>query len=157
MIEIRHASEERAEAAAVAEAAAEGARSAERRLQCELAELRTSVETAGAREAELRIALQQERELHGATLRLLHEQRLRSTAQASELQEKIQHVWGALERKGEDPMAIQFAMVDLQNRLTEQARACEDSVKEFKEGRAQLAKQDERVERQQELTIQMDE
>ena len=56
------------------EAAGGGAGSAEGQFQCELAELRRSVETAGAREAELRVALRQERELHEATLWLLHDQ-----------------------------------------------------------------------------------
>ena len=108
----------------------------------------------------MRIALQQERVLHKATRRLLHEQCLQNTAQAGKLQEEIQRVSGALEQKEEDLMVIQFDMADLQNRLTEQARTCEDSAKELKEGKAQLAERDKRLQaalgRQQEFTAQIE-
>lgn len=146
---------------AEAEAAAKIMKSEQSQKNDEVEELRRALKLALAREAELRLALQHEHEIHEATLNLLHEQRHDGAFQASELRQELENLSADLEQREEDLLGIQFEMVDLQNKLKEQACLCSENSMESHIGKEQLEDKDKRLQtalrRQEELSVQMNE
>jgi len=150
------------EASMATAAAAEGASTAavleatarEQRLEQEVARLRAELK-------EVRQALEQEKELHDGAVRMLEVHRDINNEKSKEIGDELEHLSGELEQKEDDMMAIQFAMVEVQNKLADQVRLCAENAEELERGNVKLEEKDERLKvslrRQEELTGQMNE
>jgi len=101
--------------------------------------------TASALETELLQQLEHERELHEEALRMLKHQKVERVEQASELQQELASLSRNLEEKEEDILSIQFDMVELQNRLVDQAHLVSENADAFQTASEELADKDERL------------
>ncbi|CAE7481848.1 unnamed protein product [Symbiodinium necroappetens] len=103
--------------------------------------------------------LANERDLHQEASRLLQGQREQRDAKVQMLQEELRNLSDGLAQKEEDMLNIQFSMVELQNRCSDQGALVEENADAFQKASEELAEKEEALEqavqRQQELRQQM--
>ncbi|CAE8678814.1 unnamed protein product [Polarella glacialis] len=110
---------------------------------------------------QLQQELAKERELHQEALRLLQAQREDRDHNVCELQQEMRDLGAGWEQREEDILSIQFSMVELQNRLKDQAALVAENADAFQIASEDLAEKEDDLEkashRQQELLKEMNE
>ena len=157
--------EEHSATAAVREQESEGRLKA---LQVELAASKRAASEAQGREAaalsrieRLEKTLREEREMQQEAMQLLEQHRVDGQEDQGERDQELEHLSSELEQKESDIMEIHFDMVNLRNRLSDQATTLEQSQEELEKGRALVEEKEEKLQhamkRQQEVVAQMNE
>jgi len=115
------------------------------KMQVEMAMLHKIIHEASTREGDLQQQLCHERELHEEAVRLLSANKSDDVEQKKELQQELTELSKGLEEKEEDILDIKFDMVELQNRLADQARLVGENADAFQQASEELADKDERL------------
>eukprot|EP00928_Gymnodinium_smaydae_P031163 TRINITY_DN22963_c0_g1_i1.p1 TRINITY_DN22963_c0_g1~~TRINITY_DN22963_c0_g1_i1.p1 ORF type:complete len:611 (+),score=192.70 TRINITY_DN22963_c0_g1_i1:44-1834(+) len=128
--------------------------------QSELQRLRTELAKLQQQQALLQQDLRRERELHEEAVRLLQSSRLASNEKVTELNQELTNLSNGLEQREDDILNIQFGMVELQNRLSDQARLVVENANAFQVASEELADKEEELDlakkRQDELLGEME-
>lgn len=159
LAQVRPVEDSEATALQAAAAAAEARGTAE--AQAEVARLLEVAQEASEREAALQDALRKEREQHEEAVRRLEAQKREHLDKRRELNEELEQLSAGLEQKEEDIFSIKFDMVELQNRIQDQASLVSENADAFQKASEELADKDEKLsfamQKQEELLTQMNE
>lgn len=128
-------------------------------LHAEVEKLQATLDEAASREADLQQQLKHEKELHTEALRMLSYHQAEGVEKRVELDEELVALSSMLEQKEEDILSIKFDMVELQNRLADQARLVSENADSFQWASEELAEKDEKLSdaigKQEDLLAQM--